>query len=169
MELNFLSRPLFFFLLLLTVFSSFSSSSFISDGAFESQNLVIGRNLLQTKKTCPVNFEFMNYTVIKNQCKGPKYPPKECCAAFKDFACPYTEEINDLSTDCATTMFSYINLYGKYPPGIFANQCKEGKEGLECPALPPASVADVNAATTTASSRLLLTVSAALLVFVKLF
>ena len=29
-------------------------------------------------------------------------------------------------------MFSYINIYGKYPPGLFANQCKEGKEGLDC-------------------------------------
>ncbi|ESQ42821.1 hypothetical protein EUTSA_v10014845mg [Eutrema salsugineum] len=170
MELNFLSRTLFFFLLL-TILSSFSSSSFISDDVFESQTLAIGRNLLQTKKACPVNFEFMNYTIIKNQCKGPKFPPKECCAAFKDFACPYTEELNDLSNDCATTMFSYINLYGKYPPGLFANQCKEGKEGLECPATPPESAADANAnaATTASSSRLWLTVSAALLVFVKLF
>lgn len=29
-------------------------------------------------------------------------------------------------------MFSYINLYGKYPPGLFANECKEGNLGLEC-------------------------------------
>ncbi|KAG7534416.1 hypothetical protein ISN45_Aa08g019750 [Arabidopsis thaliana x Arabidopsis arenosa] len=165
-----LSRALFFFLLL-SILSSFSSSSFISDGVFESQTLGLGRNLLQTKKTCPVNFEFMNYTVITSKCKGPKYPPKECCGAFKDFACPYTDQLNDLSSDCATTMFSYINLYGKYPPGLFANQCKEGKEGLECPAgsqLPAQSTSDVNAATTS-SSRLWLTISAALLVFGKLF
>uniref|UniRef100_A0A1J3II41 GPI-anchored protein LORELEI n=1 Tax=Noccaea caerulescens TaxID=107243 RepID=A0A1J3II41_NOCCA len=170
MELNFLSRALFFFLLL-TIYSSFSSSSFISDGVFESQTSVIGRNLLQTKKTCPVNFEFLNYKIITDQCKGPKFPPKECCAALKELACPYADQLNDLSSDCATTMFSYINLYGKYPPGLFANQCKEGKEGLECPALPPGSAADANAnaATTATSSRLWLTVSAAFLVFVKLF
>ncbi|KAL1195242.1 GPI-anchored protein LLG1 [Cardamine amara subsp. amara] len=169
MELKFLSRALFFFLLL-SILSSFSSSSFISDGVFESQSLVIGRNLLQTKKPCTVNFEFLNYTVITSQCKGPKYPPKECCGAFKDFACPYTDEINDASTDCATTMFSYINLYGKYPPGLFANECKEGKEGLACPATAP-SAADANAngnAATTLSSRFWLTISAAFLVFVKL-
>lgn len=120
---------------------------------------------------CPVNFEFMNYTVITSKCKGPKYPPKECCGAFKDFACPYTDQLNDLSSECATTMFSYINLYGKYPPGLFANQCKEGKEGLACPAgsqLPAQSTSDVNAATTS-SSRLWLTIAAALFVFVKLF
>ncbi|KAF3542663.1 hypothetical protein DY000_02001270 [Brassica cretica] len=101
-------------------------------------------------------------------CKGPKFPVKECCSAFLDFACPYTEQLNDLSNDCATTMFSYINLYGKYPPGLFANQCKGGKEGLECPAMSPASAADVNAAINTASSPLWLTIFAALLVFVKL-
>ncbi|CAN6870079.1 unnamed protein product [Brassica oleracea] len=186
MELNFLSRALSSFILVLTMLASFSSSSFISDGVFEPQNLAIGRNLLQTKKgnmlcidmvllffhgntACPVNFEFMNYTIITSLCKGPKFPAKECCGAFKDFACPYADDLNDLSNDCATTMFSYINLYGKYPPGLFANQCQEGKEGLECPATSPTSASDVNAATTTAaSSRLWLAASAAFLVFVKL-
>ncbi|KAG5403771.1 hypothetical protein IGI04_009890 [Brassica rapa subsp. trilocularis] len=167
MSLKFVSGALFF-CLLLTIFPSFSSSSFISDGVFGSQALVTGRNLLQTKKTCPVNFEFMNYTIITSQCKGPKFPVKECCSAFLDFACPYTEQLNDLSNDCATTMFSYINLYGQYPPGLFANQCKGGKEGLECPAMSPASAADVNAAVNTASTPLWLTIFAALLVFVKL-
>ncbi|XP_013629982.1 GPI-anchored protein LLG1 [Brassica napus] len=167
MSLKFVSGALFF-CLLLSIFPSFSSASFISDGVFGSQALVTGRNLLQTKKTCPVNFEFMNYTIITSQCKGPKFPVKECCSAFLDFACPYTEQLNDLSNDCATTMFSYINLYGKYPPGLFANQCKGGKEGLECPAMSPASAADVNAAINTASSPLWLTIFAALLVSVKL-
>ncbi|VYS70515.1 unnamed protein product [Arabidopsis thaliana] len=154
-----LSRALFFFLLL-SMGSSNLRVWFLAETCFRPR-----------KATCPVNFEFMNYTIITSKCKGPKYPPKECCGAFKDFACPYTDQLNDLSSDCATTMFSYINLYGKYPPGLFANQCKEGKEGLECPAgsqLPPETSAEVNAATTS-SSRLWLTVSAALLVFVKLF
>ncbi|KAJ0266988.1 hypothetical protein HA466_0008840 [Hirschfeldia incana] len=127
MNLHFLSSSLFLFLLL-SVFSSF-----ISDSVFiKSETLVNGRTLLQQKKACPVNFEFMNYTIITSQCKGPKYPPKKCCAAFKEFACPYVDELNDLSNDCATTMFSYINLYGKYPPGLFANSCKR-KGGLKCP------------------------------------
>lgn len=38
-------------------------------------------------------------------------------------------------------MFSYINIYGKYPPGLFANECKEGKEGLDCSTVPPAAPA----------------------------
>ena len=76
----------------------------------------------------------MNYTVITSKCKGPQYPAKLCCEGFKEFACPFVEQINDGTNDCATTMFSYINLYGKYPPGLFASECREGKEGLECSA-----------------------------------
>lgn len=91
---------------------------------------------------CPVNFEFLNYTIITSKCKGPRYPPNICCAAFKEFACPYTDVLNDLTNDCASTMFSYINLYGKYPPGLFASECREGKEGLACPATPPTTAND---------------------------
>ncbi|AES75116.1 GPI-anchored lorelei-like protein [Medicago truncatula] len=91
-----------------------------------------GRALLQAKKPCGINFETQNYTILTSQCKGPQYPPKVCCDAFKQFACPHVDEISDLTTDCSNVMFSYINLYGKYPPGLFANQCKEGKEGLDC-------------------------------------
>lgn len=82
---------------------------------------------------CPVNFEFMNYTIIIRQCKGPRYPANLCCGALKEFACPYADDLNDLTNDCSSTMFSYINLYGKYPPGLFSSECKEGKEGLACP------------------------------------
>ncbi|KAA8524397.1 hypothetical protein F0562_010812 [Nyssa sinensis] len=117
---------IFFFILI-----GLASSSFISYDVYES-NGSTGRNLLQAKADCSVNFETMNYTILTSQCKGPQYLPKLCCDAFKQFACPYTEQINDLKTNCAETMFSYINLYGKYPPGLFANLCKEGKEGLAC-------------------------------------
>merc|ERR1712137_446961 len=98
-----------------------------------------GRNLLQAKKKCEIDFESMNYTVITSQCKGPQYDAKLCCSALKEFACPHAESLNDLNSDCASTMFSYINLYGKYPPGLFAHECREGKEGLVCPAEPPKS------------------------------
>ncbi|CAL5341529.1 unnamed protein product [Camellia sinensis] len=81
----------------------------------------------------PVDFEFKNYTIITSQCKGPKYPPNIWCAAFKEFACPYVDELNDLTNDCASTIFSYINLHGKYPASLFSIECHEGKRGLECP------------------------------------
>ncbi|KAF9661726.1 hypothetical protein SADUNF_Sadunf19G0098600 [Salix dunnii] len=78
------------------------------------------------------SFENLDYSVITDTCKGPQYPAKSCCDAFKEFACPFSDAINDLETDCASTMFSYINLYGKYPPGLFANECREDKNGLDC-------------------------------------
>jgi hypothetical protein len=37
-------------------------------------------------------------------------------------------------------MFSYINLYGKYPPGLFAHECREGKLGLSCDGVPQREV-----------------------------
>lgn len=108
---RFLGFILFFLLL------SLASSTYISDTIFEPHRST-GRSLLQNKKNCPVNFENQNYTIITSKCKGPKYTADLCCGAFKDFACPFAEQINDMSTNCADTMFSYINLYGKYPPGI---------------------------------------------------
>ncbi|KAF8410916.1 hypothetical protein HHK36_003453 [Tetracentron sinense] len=131
--------------LLFLLLTGLAASSFISDDVFESPGST-GRTLLQAKKGCPVNFEFLNYTIITSQCKGPQYPPKLCCAALKEFACPYANDLNDLTNDCASTMFSYINLYGKYPPGLFASECREGKEGLECLATAPTQSANESGA-----------------------
>ncbi|GAV70424.1 hypothetical protein CFOL_v3_13922 [Cephalotus follicularis] len=108
-----------------------SSSVLISNDVFNSRGHG-GRALLQVQKSCSVPFEAQNYTVITSHCKGPQYPKDQCCNALKEFACPFRDAINDLTTDCASTMFSYINLYGKYPPGLFANMCREGKDGLDC-------------------------------------
>ncbi|EPS72802.1 hypothetical protein M569_01956, partial [Genlisea aurea] len=116
----------------LSLFSETSASGVISDGVFRSP-IQIERRLLQIKKKCPVNFEFLDYSVITSQCKGPQYPPSSCCSAFKRFACPFVDSLNDLTNNCASTMFSYINLYGKYPPGLFASECREGPSGLSCP------------------------------------
>ncbi|KAI6688615.1 hypothetical protein NL676_025443 [Syzygium grande] len=120
------------FLILLTCSSKTAPfATPISDDLFESQALA-GRHLLQAKQSCPVNFESLNYTIITSKCKGPPYPPKAFCGAFKEFACPYAHVLNDPKNDCASTMFSYINLYGKYPPGLFATECREVKQGLKC-------------------------------------
>uniref|UniRef100_A0A6N2L9A1 GPI-anchored protein LLG1-like domain-containing protein n=1 Tax=Salix viminalis TaxID=40686 RepID=A0A6N2L9A1_SALVM len=118
---NHCCRIVFFFLLMGLFAAPSFASTFISD--------------------CPVNFEFLNYTIITSQCKGPQYSPSSCCGSFKEFACPYADVINDLTNDCASSMFSYINLNGNYPPGLFASLCKDGKLGLECPALPPSELA----------------------------
>lgn len=105
---------------------------------------------------CPVNFEFLNYTIITSQCKGPLYLPSLCCPAFKEFACPYVDYLNDLSNDCATIMFSYINLYGKYPPGLFSSECREGKLGLACNATSPSLSATATGNETIPGSSLML-------------
>ncbi|KAL6513983.1 hypothetical protein OROHE_019439 [Orobanche hederae] len=157
-------------LVLLVCFSlvaSLSASTFISDGIFGS-SVLSERRLLQNKKTCHVNFEHQNYSIITNQCKGLEYPPDLCCRSLKEFACPFAEELNDLTNDCATTMFSYINLFGRYPPGLFANMCKEGKLGLECPAAspPPPSSHAGRHRTETCRLMILLVVSILLLQFI---
>lgn len=105
--------------------------------AFHTLRALLCSNLTMYSAGCPVSLEFQNYSIITNQCKGPQYPPDLCCSAFKELACPFADELNDLTTDCASTLFSYINLHGKYPPGLFASLCREGEHGLECPAEPP--------------------------------
>ncbi|GER42415.1 forms aploid and binucleate cells 3 [Striga asiatica] len=121
---------IFFFLVLCS-----TSSSYISNEVLEPHGS-IGRSILQQKSTCPVDFENMNYTVITSQCKGPNYTPERCCNPLKELVCPIKDQFNDLKTNCADTFFSYINLYGKYPPGLFAALCKEGEKGLDCSNVP---------------------------------
>ncbi|XP_021761812.1 GPI-anchored protein LLG1-like [Chenopodium quinoa] len=117
-------------ILILSIFLPSSFASEIYEVHHPRQSTA--RTLLQAQQGCPVNFENLNYTIITSRCKGPRYPPKICCKAFTDLACPYFEELNDQTNNCATTLFSYINLYGHYPPGLFANECRDSKRGLEC-------------------------------------
>ncbi|KAM6551418.1 hypothetical protein CsatB_001226 [Cannabis sativa] len=148
---------IFFFTCSLVLGFAFSTT-FLSDTLFELHGST-SRALLQAKKTCAINFESQNYTIITSMCKGPQYPPQSCCSAFKEFACPFADAINDEQSDCASTMFSYINLYGKYPPGLFALQCREGKEGLDCTDVLEAkqkSTADITYITTSTLFLLLL-------------
>ncbi|KAK3006004.1 hypothetical protein RJ639_016019 [Escallonia herrerae] len=143
----------FMHLLLFFLFAALASSATISNNVFELHGIT-GRSLLQQKagmlfiqewdalvvgyncdgkkKACPVNFENQNYTIMTSQCKGPNYQARSCCGAFKQLACPFSQQINDLKNDCASTLFSYINLYGKYPPGLFASLCREDQDGIDC-------------------------------------
>ncbi|CAA0396575.1 unnamed protein product [Arabidopsis thaliana] len=110
----------------------------------------------------------MDYKVLTKRCKGPAFPAKECCSAFKEFACPYVSQINDMNSDCAQTMFSYMNIYGNYPTGLFANECRERKDGLVCP-LPPLYSHNLNASTADSTPRFIsLLISAATAVFALL-
>ncbi|KAK1417974.1 hypothetical protein QVD17_27110 [Tagetes erecta] len=127
---------LIWFLLLLHTYNS-SPIPLPGDAITYRSQPSIGRYLLQAKKPCSVNFEAMNYTIITSRCKGPNYPANLCCQALKEFACPYANELNDLSNDCSTIMFSYINLYGNYPPGVFSSLCHGDDLGLVCDSVPP--------------------------------
>lgn len=122
------------------------------------------KHCLALSAACPVNFEFMNYTVITSQCKAPKYPPDSCCKAFKDFACPYADILNDLTSDCADNMFTYIGLNGSYPSGLFASECREGKDGLACPATPPSQSANTSESQIICGPSLLLMLTSIFLV-----
>ncbi|GMY20814.1 GPI-anchored protein LLG1-like [Fagus crenata] len=126
-----LSRVLCFFLFTFFLLSGFadSSSTFLSKGIFKSPK-VTARTL--QKEDCSINFEYMNYTIFTTNCTAPRYPAKQCCDALRVFACPFAEAINDLRTVCASNMFTYINYNGKYPPGVFSEQCVEGDNGLDC-------------------------------------
>ncbi|XP_023525702.1 GPI-anchored protein LLG1-like isoform X4 [Cucurbita pepo subsp. pepo] len=114
-------------------------------GSFGVMFCLIWRTFKCTKflnelvSACPVSFEFLNYTIITSKCKGPLYSPKLCCSALTELSCPYVDVMNDMTTLCASTMFSYINLHGKYPPGLFSSICREGDQGLACPQLPAPS------------------------------
>ncbi|XP_031253391.1 GPI-anchored protein LLG1-like [Pistacia vera] len=152
------------FLLLFLFAQCFASSSFISDNVFLSQRNT-GRALLQAQTTCPVNFEEKNYTILTSQCKGPDYPAETCCTALKEFCCPFVDKINDMKTDCAATMFSYINLRGKFPPGLFSSKCREGKYGLTCQSVPPPAPSQSHAAATQYTFWMLATAFLALFFF----
>ncbi|CAA0841145.1 LORELEI-LIKE-GPI-ANCHORED PROTEIN 1 [Striga hermonthica] len=114
-------------------------------------NQIVTRRLLQALKSCPVDFEHQNYTIITEKCRGPDYSAKLCCSSFKAFACPFADELDDLTNDCASTMFRYIDLNGHYPPGLFASLCREGREGLACPPLPPPKSGDKSGGSRAAS------------------
>ncbi|KAF7033356.1 hypothetical protein CFC21_044463 [Triticum aestivum] len=119
--------------------ASASPSVSVSDSVFQASTGSTStgrRSLLQTKRDCPMSFETQNYTILTNKCKGPQYPPNECCEAFKEFACPFAAYINNQSTNCADTMLTYINVHGSYPAALFADECLKGKEGVSCEGIP---------------------------------
>ncbi|KAE8099139.1 hypothetical protein FH972_017143 [Carpinus fangiana] len=85
---------------------------------------------LRPTPTANVDFVSKNYTILTSRCKGPRFPPLACCNALKDFTCTYADASNDMTADCTAIMFSYMDLYGGYPPGLLANKCSEGIESL---------------------------------------
>ncbi|KAF3331352.1 GPI-anchored protein LORELEI-like protein [Carex littledalei] len=109
-----------------------SVSTYISHEVFKTEGSSPGRSLAEMN--CHINFRHQNYTILTSKCKAPRYYGRLCCPAFKEFACSFADDLNDVdNNDCAYIMFSFINLHGKYPPGLFFDKCVEGKFGLRCP------------------------------------
>ncbi|KAI8551675.1 hypothetical protein RHMOL_Rhmol06G0204600 [Rhododendron molle] len=125
------SNSRWFYVILFALLTGLASSTFIPGDVFQSHGYT-ARALLQAKTACTVDFEHQNYTIITSQCKGPNFQAGPCCTALKEFACPYSVEISNEKSDCASTMFSYINAMGNYPPALFSSLCVEGKQGLDC-------------------------------------
>ncbi|XP_042490201.1 GPI-anchored protein LLG1-like [Macadamia integrifolia] len=127
------------FVFLLHIIMASAASSFLSPNHVIVPEGSTGRKLLQEIKSCPVDFEFLNYTIITSQCKSP-YPSQPCCSALNKFSCPYVDELSDSTNDCILTMFSYINLIGKYPASLFSNECQGQWLSCNVTTAPAASV-----------------------------
>lgn len=70
-----------------------------------------------------MDFKSANYTVVTSRCKSLLYQRSLCCTALREFGSPYAKYIYDPSSSCASIMFSYLSIYGKYPPGLFSSTC----------------------------------------------
>ncbi|XP_072993368.1 GPI-anchored protein LLG1-like [Typha latifolia] len=131
---------LFFFFFFLV---GFASAAFITGDVFQSRGSN-SRSLLQTKQNCPITFEFLNYTILTSKCKGPQYPPLPCCSAFKEFACPHADLLNNGTNTCANDLFSYIHSNGNFPNGLFSSECSDEKDGISCPSELSQNTTNVN-------------------------
>jgi len=82
---------------------------------------------------CPVRFDTSpGLDAVVSSCRGVP-SAQRCCGAFKTYACPYSDVINDNSENgCASAMFFEINVRGRLRPGIFSQLCVEGPFGLRC-------------------------------------
>lgn len=83
---------------------------------------------------CPVRFDHTRgISAVWGSCRDrPVVSPERCCGAFKTFACPYSDLINDAANGCANDMFFQIIVRGRLRPGLFSQMCVEGPLGLQC-------------------------------------
>ncbi|KAJ3700315.1 hypothetical protein LUZ61_004020 [Rhynchospora tenuis] len=111
-------------------------SDFISDDVFKRQGstFTLAEDSESKVLDCPVDFKKQNYTILTSKCKGPAYDADRCCSSFKEFACPFAKEINDVEqNDCALKMFGYIESNTGHLAEFFYGKCNECEKGLECP------------------------------------
>lgn len=87
---------------------------------------------------CPVDFANQNYSIVTSVCNATAPDMPKCCSSFTEFACQFASYINDESTNCATAMFSYLNIAGNYQAQLFQG-CRGDAQGLPCPLVPEPS------------------------------
>ena len=69
---------------------------------------------------------------VVSSCRGVP-SAQRCCGAFKTYACPYSDVINNNAENgCASAMFFEIDVRGRLRPGLFSQLCAEGPLGLKC-------------------------------------
>lgn len=78
-----------------------------------------------------MDFMHKNYINMTRNCKKP-YQAEVCCHELQKIACPHMTDVNDMTTDCALSMFASIDYHGNYPLGLFFKMCNERKNGMEC-------------------------------------
>lgn len=88
---------------------------------------------------CPIDFATKNYSSITNVCHESNPDKVLCCSAFVNFTCQYVTYFNDQTTNCATTLFSYLSLAGNYSAELFSSLCQGSQQGLLCPIVPAPS------------------------------
>ncbi|TVU15350.1 hypothetical protein EJB05_38868 [Eragrostis curvula] len=114
-----------------------------NNGRFISKEALACSNITETSHRkleglpsglCPVQFERMpGIKTVVNSCRPPQPSEQRCCGAFKAFACPYFDLINDNANNgCASQMFYDIIVRGRLSPGLFSYLCHDGAVGLNC-------------------------------------
>ncbi|KAL2630585.1 hypothetical protein R1flu_015271 [Riccia fluitans] len=137
-----------FLLLLCLVGSSlshFSNAEFLEDEtAFQvaSEDSGVGRQLLQTLTPCPIQYAFFNFSPVLDACPNSTnisvvgtFNAKTCCQSLCKVLGSNGSFINDLTTDCSSQFFTYLNLAGNYSQGFFASICTDpnSPKGIYCP------------------------------------
>uniref|UniRef100_A0ACD5USY7 Uncharacterized protein n=1 Tax=Avena sativa TaxID=4498 RepID=A0ACD5USY7_AVESA len=101
-----------------------------TEPASSSSRKLIGR--LRTG-ICPVPFDEMRRMGnIESKCKGQEVPKPHCCKAFKDFACPYSDLLDDFTTGCSGAMLIKLQTFCSVPMGYFGF-CGDSAMGITCP------------------------------------
>uniref|UniRef100_A0A8I6WQE3 GPI-anchored protein LLG1-like domain-containing protein n=1 Tax=Hordeum vulgare subsp. vulgare TaxID=112509 RepID=A0A8I6WQE3_HORVV len=81
---------------------------------------------------CPVHLDHMKLMGnVQSSCVGQTIPQRRCCAAFKNFLCPYRATLNDIDNGCAARMMARIHQLCQVPKGYFV-MCGDTPDGITC-------------------------------------